>query len=203
MSDPTFLALAPWVPAGAALLVLAVLCTLLWSVLQRVRLLEQRLRETLRAADLDAHLGPVHESLARLAPLAEQVAEQARRLDALPPAATPAEVEALRQDLADLRQPLGELEHKLETVLRQVLRLSDAPGVEEESWRDRVRRALEAEGFVHVRLMRDDEPEEEADQRFRVPVEARRRGVSYKGAVTVAAGRVVDVALTPAYEAFP
>lgn len=63
-------------------------------------------------------------------------------------------------------------------------------------------RALEARGFERVHILGEIAPEEGGDPR-RVPVEASRAGMSFKGFVTVEDGRLVEVALKPLTGIFP
>ena len=66
----------------------------------------------------------------------------------------------------------------------------------------RMRKSLEQSGFEMVHVLSDVVEGTNAEE-LRIPVEAKRGGMTYKGTVTVADGRVTEVALKPATEVFP
>jgi hypothetical protein len=65
-----------------------------------------------------------------------------------------------------------------------------------------MRKTLAQSGFDMVHVLSDVIDGSSAEE-LRIPVEAKRGGMTYKGTVTVADGRVTEVALKPATEVFP
>lgn len=119
-------------------------------------------------------------------------------------AALPEPVEA--KDFVPLQERLEELTRAVHELRAHVddLRSRDLSGARTTpiGAGGRLLRSLEERGYEDVRVLgevRDDEPGEPA----RVPIEARRAGMSYKGFALLEEGRIVDLALRPVTETFP
>ena len=101
------------------------------------------------------------------------------------------------------------LEEQLKPVLGEVIESLDARlrnftasfrNDREESRCELLRRVLGERGFTEVSVVTTTEDE---DGRFRMVVEAKRDGMSFKGPVLIEAGRVVEQKLRPSYPMFP
>ncbi len=127
------------------------------------------------------------------------------------------QLRALRDDVARLPKPVvaSDLAPVLDRLARLEVILGDVrirideqrarteyTGDDEGGLHGRMRRSLEQRGFEMVHVLADPVDGAGADE-LRIPVEARRAGMTYKGTVTVADGRVTDVALRAAHEIFP
>ena len=129
--------------------------------------------------------------------------------------------ERLEEALGALQQPPragegGEAVQVMEEIRRRVVRLEelvksirDAPPAEalppppeRRGVRAEVEGWLLSEGFHDVHLPEDlSEVKDEGE--YRIPLEAHRDGVAFKGEIVVRDGRVVEERLRPSYEAFP
>lgn len=182
---------------GITLVLFALALGLAVLALTRIRALAQRLPEFARADQLPALLKPLDP------------AERLRAVDE--------QLRTVREEIARLPKPLAatdldpllERVHRLEAMVADVRirvdeqRARTAYSTEEEGGlAGRVVRDLEKRGFERVRLLHDVEVESSAEE-LRIPVEARRGGMTFKGTATVADGRVTDVALRSATEIFP
>jgi hypothetical protein len=127
------------------------------------------------------------------------------------------QLRALREEIARLPKPVVASDltplldrfARLEVVLGDVrIRIDEQrarteyAGDDEGGLHGRMRRSLEQRGFEMVHVLADPVDGAGTDE-LRIPVEARRAGMTYKGTVTVADGRVTDVALRAAHEIFP
>jgi hypothetical protein len=127
------------------------------------------------------------------------------------------QLRALREDVGRLPKPLvaSDLAPLLDRLARLEVILGDVrirideqrarteyTGDDEGGLHGRMRRSLAQRGFEMVHVLADP-VEGAAGDELRIPVEARRAGMTYKGTVTVADGQVTDVALRAAHEIFP
>lgn len=148
----------------------------------------------------------------------EQVAALVKPLDAGDRLrALDEQLRALRDDLARRPKPLeaADLAPLIDRLMRLEVILGDLrirideqrarteyEPDEEGGLAGRMRKTLAQSGFEMVHVLGDVVEGASADE-LHVPVEARRGGMTYKGTVTVAEGKVTDVALKPATEVFP
>ncbi len=178
----------------------AVVCGLLWVItaVQRLRTLTHSLSTLPKLDDLRALVEQV-QSNERIRPLEEAMRRIGDQL-----ARQPAPVEL--KDLLPIQERVELLARQIEELRLHVVELRSraptsqsatpvAPGT-------RLLRALEERGFERVHILGEIVAEEGGDLR-RVPVEAHRAGMSFKGYVTVEDGQLVEVALKPLTEIFP
>jgi len=188
-------------PELVAVLVLAVLVMGgFWLVTQRLERLERRIRELPRASEWSA----VQEALqGRLGALEQEVGrgreDEARRQGQADSLST--SMSSLHEHIQALEKSLGELAQQVEQMARRQV-TSRAEDAAADPLSDSLIRHLEHEGYGQIRVLSDLESADPLEE-HRVPVEARRAGVAFKGLVTLFEGRVADVALRPSYEAFP
>ena len=173
-----------------------------WIVTQRLSLLEERVRQVPSPDDLGARVAPLEERLEGMTRVEDRLRAIDGTLQAL--ASRPADdgqQERWRESLAALEGSFAELRQQVEK-----LRLGDSQNASTTAAVDPLSehliRFLEREGYGGIRVLADLEAADPLDE-HRVPVEARRSGVSYKGLVTLSDGRVSGVALKPSSEAFP
>lgn len=113
---------------------------------------------------------------------------------------------------ADLQYPLHILEDLQEAFARIEKRLElpvMAKAVSEETEehldiRGAIEKYLLPRGFARIHLLADPpDPMDDAEVEYKLPIEAIRDGVSFKGHVIFREGKIVSERLKPAYEAFP
>lgn len=192
------------VPMAGLLVLVAMLALLgIWLVHQRIRLLEEHLGQSFgrlpQGADLEARLQPLERIEAALLRLEELVQVLEQRSAALPPGLAREDLAPLDCRLAALHEDLGELRRQAER------RDSAAPAPAPTGpldWRGTLQQHLEAQGYEAVKLMGPGEVQA-AGGTLRSTVEARRKGVCFKGTATLEEGRVKDLFLRPAYDVFP
>jgi hypothetical protein len=184
---------------GVTLLVLALGLALLWLLVHRVGRLERRLEGLARAEDLKpvAQAAEAAASDARLRPLEEGVRRVADSIARLPSPLEPKDLVPLQERLELLARAVDELRHHVDELrLRGPQPPPDvAPGAH-------VLRALEQRGYESIRIVGEAAGDNSGEE-SRVPVEARRGGMSFKGFVRLEDGRVAEVALKPVTEVFP
>jgi len=164
---------------------------------QRIRTLVARLGDLAKLDDLRAmaaaadpaeRLRPVEEALRRMGDALAHLPAPVEAKDLLP---VQERLEQLARQVQELRLHIDEL--RAQSPNAPIVPI--APG-------SRLLRALEERGFESVHILGELTNEEGHDP-HRVPVEARRAGMSFKGYVTVEDGRLVEVALKPLTEIFP
>ncbi len=175
-----------------------------WLVLQRIALLEQRMQSQVRAEDLARSLDPLRAALDRVAVEVQSTLEEMRA--ARGAGGDPEERSARHSDLKPLLEQQQKISSDLAAVNERLARIDRALGKEGESLDRqaisfRVQRSLEDEGFSAVFVAEPGEPTESGG--LRLLVEARKDGVSYKGAAMVEQGRVQSLTIRPAYQVFP
>ncbi len=207
-----------WAP-GLGLLLLGVTLVGFWLLFQRIAILEKRLANTPGAREVqaevescvDAQLGErldpplqsVHQKLERVAPLTQELQALRETVEAQPAPALPEHLEPLRLRMDSFAQKLSTLETALEKL--EARARADAamdPTERALTISTRVIKRLAKEGFEHVKLLADVDSLDPHDE-HKIPVEARRRGATFKGTLTLVDGQVKDSALQPCYEAFP
>jgi len=184
---------------GVTLLILAVVLALAWLVLQRVGALGRGVRELARAEDLralarSAEAAGSHE---RLQPIEESLRRLSDAVSKLPAPLEPKDLVPVQERLELLARAVDELRHHVDE-----LRSRGPDAVAAVGAGAQVLRTLQQRGFESVRIVGEIADEEPGDS-ARVPVEARRGGMSFKGFVTLEGGRVESVALKPVTEVFP
>jgi hypothetical protein len=182
-------------PFGITLLVLGLIVALLWLVLQRVGRLDQRLGGTARQEDL-SKLADSAASDARLKPIEEGVRRLGEAIARLPAPLEAKDLVPVQERLELLSRVVDELRHHVDELR------SREPGGADVGPGAKVLRTLEQRGFDSIRIL-SQVSEDEAGASARIPVEAHRAGMSFKGFVTLEEGRVADVALKPVTEVFP
>ncbi len=179
-------------------------CLVAWLVIVQRRLVQRRierleqdvatlprgdeLRGLIEAALPAARLVPVEEALRRLG---DQVAR-------LPAPVEPKDLAPLHDRLEQLARQIHELRHHIDELRAR----ASEPSVAAVSPGGRLLRQLAERGFEHVHVL-GELGTEEGIEPVRVPVEARRAGMSFKGYVTLEEGRLIEVALKPLTEIFP
>lgn len=112
------------------------------------------------------------------------------------------EIEPLQSALMDIRRALSRLEQQMEVKDR--ITPEEQHETEEMGLGRLIELRLENLGFHRIGIVGDmTEAEEDPEGEYRLPLEAYRDGVAYKGYVTVCGGRIVEEMVKPAYEAFP
>jgi len=197
-------------PSGWVLLFVAIGASVAWLIIQRLRILENRVRAV-----------PTHVDLEKLGvgALSRTVDSQRQELEGLQGALmdlqreqrdTQEAMQNGRDEVRELRRQLGRLRDEVERMQSQIETVSSKLG-EWSAWpqdansaggglRTRITRALTVEGFVDLRILGDLPV---GDTESSVVVEARRAGAAYKGTVRVANGDVDELHLTPCYKVFP
>ena len=193
------------VPFGTLLLVLAITLVLVWLVLQRVGKLDARFDGLARTSDLERTAAIAAEAAAAAATASDErhkrLEEGLRRIaesvGRLPPALEPKDLVPLQERLEAVTRALDELRHHVDELRSRDPQVAPAvaPGAN-------VLRTLQQRGFESIRIV-GDVAEDDSGETSRVPVEARRDGMSFKGFVTLEDGRVGEVALKPVTEVFP
>jgi len=132
---------------------------------------------------------PLEDAVRRMGEVIARLPAPAEAKDLLP---VQERLELLARQVQELRLHIDELRARVAgtTTVEPV-----APGL-------KLLRALEERGFESVHILAELTGDEGHELR-RVPVEARRAGMSFKGHVTVEDGRLVEVALKPLTELFP
>lgn len=106
-------------------------------------------------------------------------------------------------------QPVIRVGEEVEPLLREVIDVLEGriraveaalSETQVESVPDAVRRALRERGFGEVAILEGPQPDGE---RFRVLVEARKEGMTFKGPVFLSGTNVVEQRLSPSYPMFP
>lgn len=165
----------------------------------------QRLRTDVQGLSslpkLDDLRGLVDQAAAaeRIRPLEEAVRRMGEQLARLPAPVEPKDLLPLQERIELLARQIEELRlHVVELRSRPAAGGTAAPVAPS----TRLLRALEERGFERVHILGEIVAEDGGDLR-RVPVEASRAGMSFKGYVTVEDGQLVEVALKPLTEVFP
>ncbi len=132
---------------------------------------------------------PLEDAVRRMGEALARLPAPAEAKDLLP---VQERLELLARQVQELRLHIDELRARVAgtTTVEPV-----APGL-------KLLRALEERGFESVHIL-GELAGDEGHELQRVPVEARRAGMSFKGHVTVEDGRLVEVALKPLTELFP
>jgi hypothetical protein len=149
---------------------------------------EEQLAALLRPLDAGERLRGLDELLRAMK---DELARRAKPLEA-------ADLAPLVDRLARLEVILGDLRIRIDEQRAR----TESAGDDEGGLPGRMRRSLAQRGFEMVHVLADVIEGKSAEE-LRIPVEARRGGMTYKGTVTVADGRVTGVALMPATEVFP
>lgn len=183
------------------ILLLAVVLIGFWMVLKRLRLLEERVREVPRPQDLERRFETLEDGVLRLEAHLKRWAESSASLEQLPDRVSQATGSMLGDRLRRSEEHLAEMRQQLEQLLLQAMEAAP-PEMAADPLSERLIRYLRREGFGSIRILTDLESADPLEE-HRVPVEARRRGVSYKGSVMLYEGRVQDASLKPSYETFP
>lgn len=191
---------------GIAAVLFAIALVLFAVVTRRIGSLQRKLDESsARDEKLAAMLRPLDAS-ERLRAVDEQLRALREELARLPkPVAAPEVASLMTTALAPILEKVPRLEAMLGDIRIRVdeQRAREAyTGDDDGGLPARMRRSLAQRGFEIVHVL-GDVVEGANDDELRVPVEARRAGMTYKGTVTVADGRVTDIALKPATEIFP
>jgi hypothetical protein len=135
----------------------------------------------------------------RTRPLEEAVRRMGESLARLPVPAEAKDLLPLQERLELLARQVQELRLHIDELRARIAGTTSvepvAPGL-------KLLRALEERGFESVHILAELAGDE-GHELQRVPVEARRAGMSFKGHVTVEDGRLVEVALKPLTELFP
>jgi len=184
---------------GVTLLLVAVVLAAQWLLLQRLSQVDRRFDGVVRADDL-RDLRTLAESAAsdaRLRPLEESVRRLSDAVAKLPAPLEAKDLVPVQERLEMLARAIDELRHHVDELRTRGPEPVVVPGSGA-----RVLRTLEQHGFDSIRIVGQVAGEEGGDS-ARVPVEARRAGMSFKGYVTLAEGRVADVSLKPVTEVFP
>lgn len=165
--------------------------------LRRVSALSRRFEGLSREEQVAALVKPL-DAGERLRALDEQLRALKDDLSRRPKPVEVADLAPLVDRLARLEVILGDLRIRIdEQRARTEYTEHDEGGLP-----GRMRRTLEQSGFEMVHVLSDVVDGSSAEE-LRIPVEAKRGGMTYKGTVTVADGRVTEVALKPATEVFP
>jgi len=194
---------------GVTLLILAITLALVWLVLQRVGRLEGRFEGLARTADVErvgaAAATSVASSLTtaadeRTKPLDEGLRRVGESIARLPAPLEIKDLVPLQERLEALIRAIDELRHHVDELRSRdpqapAETATASPGAS-------VLRTLQQRGFESIRIV-GEVAQDDAGEPSRVPVEARRAGMSFKGFVTLEDGRVGEVALKPVTEVFP
>jgi hypothetical protein len=165
--------------------------------LRRISAVSRRLDGVAREEQLAAMLRPLEagERLRglddQLRGLREELSRRAKPLEA-------SDLAPLIERVARLEVMLGDLRIRIDEQRAR----TEYAGDDEGGLPGRMRRSLAQRGYDMVHVLADVIEGPSAEE-LRIPVEARRGGMTYKGTVTVADGRVTEVALKPATEVFP
>jgi len=181
---------------GVALVLLALVLVSLWLVVWRLARVERRVDGLARSDDVQK-IVEAAGSDARFRPLEEGIRRVADSLGRLPTPLEAKDLVPLQERLELLARVTDELRHHVDE-----LRSRDPIAAAELGPGARVLRTLEQRGFDSIRILAQV-LEDEAGEAARIPVEAHRAGMSYKGFVTLEDGRVAEVALKPVTEVFP
>jgi hypothetical protein len=187
----------------AALAATALAVVLFAWVLGRIGALGRRLDALqgpdgmLREAQVAALLRPLDMG-ERLRAADEQLRALRDEIARLPKPVVASDLAPLLDRFARLEVVLGDVRIRIDEQRAR----TEYAGDDEGGLHGRMRRSLEQRGFEMVHVLADPVDGAGADE-LRIPVEARRAGMTYKGTVTVADGRVTDVALRAAHEIFP
>jgi hypothetical protein len=112
------------------------------------------------------------------------------------------ESERLLSLLEEIREACLRIERKVETPA--VLKVPEGKTAEPVDLFTEIERRLRADGYSNIHLLADEaEPPDDPGAEYRLPLEAHRDGVAFKGHITIRAGRIVSERIKPAYEAFP
>ena len=165
--------------------------------LRRIAALSRRFEGLSREEQVAALVKPL-DAGDRLRTLDEQLRALKDDLSRRPKPAEVSDLAPIVDRLARLEVILGDLRIRIdEQRARTEYTEHDEGGLP-----GRMRRTLEQSGFEMVHVL-SDVVEGTSAEELRIPVEAKRGGMTYKGTVTVADGRVTEVALKPATEVFP
>jgi hypothetical protein len=165
--------------------------------LRRISAVSRRLDGVVREEQLAAMLRPLEQS-ERLRGLDEQLRGLRDDLARRPKALEASDLAPLIERIARLEVILGDLRIRIDEQRARTEYVADDEG----GLPGRLQRSLAQRGFEMVHVLADVVEGSNAEE-LRIPVEARRGGMTYKGTVTVADGRVTEVALKPATEVFP
>jgi hypothetical protein len=183
------------------MLLLAIVVIGFWIVMRRLRLVEERVAQVPRLQELERRFGSLEDGLLRVQTHFERWEKQATSLEKLPDAIGESLESTLGARIRKLEEHLAEMRQQVEQICLQTLE-SSPQEMAADPLSDRLIRYLRREGYGSIRVLTDLEAADPLEE-HRVPVEARRRGVSYKGSVVLFEGRVREVFLQPSYEAFP
>ena len=112
------------------------------------------------------------------------------------------ESERLLNLLEDIREACLHIVQKVETPT--VVKVPEDRAAEPVDLLSEIERRLQADGYMNIHLLAEaSEPPEDPGTEYRLPLEAHRDGVAFKGYVTIQDGRIVSERIKPAYEAFP
>jgi len=182
-----------WIALG----LFAVALVLFAATLQRIRSVARRLDGLLREEQVAALLRPLDAS-ERLRAIDEQLKAFRDQFAGLPRPLAAGDLAPLAERIARFEVILGDLRIRIDEQRARTAYTSDDEG----GLPGRMRRTLAQHGFEMIHVLADVIEGATAEE-LRIPVEARRAGMTFKGTVTVADGRVTDVALKPANEVFP
>lgn len=185
----SFLGTGNYAEVALVLLVAAMGLWLLWSILRGLQ------RQGSRQSELEA--------LERIERLLTRYSEERE----------PVDLHRIEATLAGLSTQNARVEQALRDMLEVLDREPQTVVVEPQpqpatastrvDWTERVTNRLLAEGYGRIQLVTSREELSQLEGDGEVQVEARRENVAYKGRVVIRSGRIVDVALRPAFEMFP
>jgi hypothetical protein len=165
--------------------------------LRRVSELARRFDGLSREEQVAALVKPL-DAGERLRALDDQLRALKDELSRRPKPLEAADLAPLIDRLMRLEVILGDLRIRIDEQRARTEYVADDEG----GLAGRLQKSLAHSGFEMVHILGDVVEGASADE-LHVPVEARRGGMTFKGTVTVADGRVTDVALKPATEVFP
>jgi hypothetical protein len=186
---------------GLTLFLAAVFLVGFWVLRQRLALIEERTRQLPVEGEVDALLEPLRQQLQAVRKLAVEMKALRTEVVSLSERQSQEDLQgSVTEPLRRLEEELAELRRQSDQLLRRVS--PQDPLDAADPLTECLVRHLERDGYGFIRVLSDLEAADPIEE-HRVPVEARRAGVLFKGVVTLYEGRVAEVALKPSYEAFP
>jgi hypothetical protein len=161
----------------------------------RVGHVQRRVESLPRSEDLQQLVASASNE-SRIGSLEEGVRRLADQIIALPAPLDAKDLVPVQERLEELARTVTELRHYVDD-----LRTRMPVGSDDHGSGTRLLRALEQRGFESIHIL--GELSDESGEQLRVPVEARRGGMSFKGFVSLEDGRLTEVALKPVTEVFP
>ena len=165
--------------------------------LRRISAVSRRLDGIVREEPLAAMLRPLEQG-ERLRGLDELLRGLRDDLARRPKPLEAADLAPLVERIARLEVILGDLRIRIDEQRARTEYVDE----DEEKLPGHLHRSLAQRSYEMVHVLADVVEGSSAEE-LRIPVEARRSGMTYKGTVTIANNRVTEVALKPATEVFP